>query len=346
MKYLSFFGSAAAIALGLVACGGSGDDGDLFAPTNTGGTAGSDANAGGSSAGTAGAGTGGTGQFLGGGGTAGAAGASAGSGGTGTAGTGNGGTGGTGTAGTGGTGTAGTGTGGTAGSSGSGTAGSAGFVCALDPPSSGLSDVGWCVQTGAPGYPCNPVTNQGCGAGQACDFDGKAFKCFGGSNTVQACGACDSSAGPFCAPGYTCWGGHQQCTHYCCANSDCGSGGFCVKQKPSSVGICQAKNGMQLADFSPGTGGSGTGGSGTGGSGAGGAGPGGKGGTGGTAGKGGTGGSGGATTCAHSPCVEGAALSEACDPCVQLACAFSPACCSSKWDATCVSTATSFCTCN
>jgi hypothetical protein len=48
--------------------------------------------------------------------------------------------------------------------------------------------------------------------------------------------------------------------------------------------------------------------------------------------------------CAHSPCVSGGPLSTSCtDQCVMFVCTFSATCCSSSWDATCVSLYTQLC---
>jgi vibriolysin len=55
----------------------------------------------------------------------------------------------------------------------------------------------------------------------------------------------------------------------------------------------------------------------------------------------GGGGGGGGTTCAHNKCVTGAALASACDPIVTKVCASDNYCCTSAWDAKCVSEVTS-----
>lgn len=205
--------------------------------------------------------------------------------------------------------------------------------CAIDPvipPTNGA-----CVQTGAPGYQCNPITNSPCAAGEACDFDGTKFVCFPGSNTQTACGACSTSQGPFCVGGFTCEGGKGVCTHYCCANADCAPGTSCVMQPPTVLGICQAASTSELSAFQPGSGG--TGGGGYGGSGGYG------GGYGGSSGQGGSGG--GTTACAHGPCQVGVPLDMNCDTCVQMLCMFQGSCCSTTWDASCVSLAQQLCAC-
>jgi hypothetical protein len=48
-------------------------------------------------------------------------------------------------------------------------------------------------------------------------------------------------------------------------------------------------------------------------------------------------------SCAHSKCATGAALASSCDPCVTSICAQTPSCCTSGWDASCVSKVASVC---
>lgn len=70
---------------------------------------------------------------------------------------------------------------------------------------------------------CNPVSNEGCLPGEACDFSIKGtFMCFEPPNDVALCGTCDSNNGPFCMGGLTCEGG--SCVKYCCGDGDCGTG--------------------------------------------------------------------------------------------------------------------------
>lgn len=58
---------------------------------------------------------------------------------------------------------------------------------------------------------CNPMTNEGCAAGDACDFGGDddpefepVVGCFGGDNTQGPGETCDAALGPFCIPGFHC----------------------------------------------------------------------------------------------------------------------------------------------
>ena len=58
---------------------------------------------------------------------------------------------------------------------------------------------------------CNPLTNEGCSAGDACDFGGDGdpefepvVGCFGGDNTQGPGETCDAALGPFCIPGFHC----------------------------------------------------------------------------------------------------------------------------------------------
>lgn len=99
------------------------------------------------------------------------------------------------------------------------------LVCSGIPP--GLTGACFAAE------PCNPVTNKGCNAaiGEACDFDGMKFKCFGPppANTVPLCGACDVDAcktGMFCLP-TTVSGNAPKCVSYCCTDADCGPTGTC-----------------------------------------------------------------------------------------------------------------------
>lgn len=57
---------------------------------------------------------------------------------------------------------------------------------------------------------CNPLTNAGCAAGDACDFgEGDSefepvLGCFGGDNTQGPGESCDNALGPWCVPGFHC----------------------------------------------------------------------------------------------------------------------------------------------
>ena len=57
---------------------------------------------------------------------------------------------------------------------------------------------------------CNALTDEGCAAGEACDYasgntDAKpAVSCFGGSNTQAVGESCDNALGPWCQPGLHC----------------------------------------------------------------------------------------------------------------------------------------------
>ncbi len=84
---------------------------------------------------------------------------------------------------------------------------------------------------------CNPISNEGCSGGDACDFnEAGVFTCFPPDNVEPVCAKCDSS-GPYCAPGLACL--ESTCMVYCCDDADCG-GGTC--DKPSigagQLGVC------------------------------------------------------------------------------------------------------------
>ena len=206
----------AVLSLLLMACGDDGDGAGLFAPAAAGGgmfdgSAEVTAARAGAEPGARGrGGASGSGGIAG---SSGAAGAAAGWGGA-----------------------AGTGWAGSGGATG-GSGGGGPYVCIADPASAPSG--GSCVSTSLVGYSCNPVTNGGCDVsqGQACDYYNNQFQCLGGSNVTPACAACDNTNGPFCMPAFTCANGRNQCTRYCCNDSDCGAGTWCVKQPPTTVGI-------------------------------------------------------------------------------------------------------------
>jgi hypothetical protein len=126
---------------------------------------------------------------------------------------------------------------------------------------------------------CDPFTNAGCAAGEACDVGVDSDQalhlvCYPPPNTQALGAACNAQSGPFCQAGGVCTGSPGICVPFCCNDSDCSAGTSCAPIDPSvgTLGGCMAA----------GTGGSG-GSSGTGG----------VGGTGGTSASGGSGGSGG-----------------------------------------------------
>ncbi len=152
--------------------------------------------------------------------------------------------------------------------------------------------------------------------------------------------ACDPSAAKPCPDGYFCNQG------YC----DDGSGGT-----PPGTGGNGGSGGsggdQDMAMSQGGSGGGGGGGSGGGG--------------GGSGGSGGSGGGGGSqdmaqpgqdlaqpadmaqgSSCAHDECTAGVALTKSCSTCAGQVCASGadPYCCSTKWDATCVSEVNLYCT--
>jgi len=138
-------------------------------------------------------------------------------------------------------------------------------------------------------YQCNPVTNEPCGTGEACDFAGEqGFQCYpaGDGNTEEACDACDANGGPYCIGSFTCV--ESACARFCCTDEDCGPSLNCELLQNLPFGLCTGVVGT-------GAGGSGGAGGAGGNGGAGGAGgSGGAGGAGGSGGAGGAGGSGGA----------------------------------------------------
>lgn len=108
---------------------------------------------------------------------------------------------------------------------------------------------GACALTGGvlpPQFACNPVTNEGCNANEACDISGMTgFACYT-DNTANLCQPCDQQdpSGPFCTEGTTCFRPDGtmslgSCARYCCDDGDCG-GGTCVKTAAGSAWFVQA----------------------------------------------------------------------------------------------------------
>lgn len=104
---------------------------------------------------------------------------------------------------------------------------------------------GSCITVDAnAGIECNPVTNAGCdtAAGEACDFSADGFTCYPAPNDAALCGACDQSAGPYCAGGMTCPG--DKCAKFCCNDGDCGANGKCdTTLTGMDVGLCVVSDG-------------------------------------------------------------------------------------------------------
>lgn len=87
---------------------------------------------------------------------------------------------------------------------------------------------------------CNPVTNEGCPAdGSVCDFSSGGFTCYPPPNDAGLCQACDNTNNIFCGAGLTC--ANNQCVHFCCADSDCGTGGCDFSfSNGAGYGLCVA----------------------------------------------------------------------------------------------------------
>ncbi len=88
------------------------------------------------------------------------------------------------------------------------------------------ADAGWfsstCVAPGSVMVQCNPMTNEGCGAGKACDMAENAgeygFVCFP-DGTVDEGASCNGVSGPYCKATLHC--GTTTCTKFCCTSADC-----------------------------------------------------------------------------------------------------------------------------
>jgi hypothetical protein len=132
-------------------------------------------------------------------------------------------------------------------SGGSGGAASIAVQCAgvaANPPSNGT-----CVQVGG-AIECNPVTNAGCAANEACDSNGNGYECYPATAPDnKTCGQ-DCGNGPglgFCAGKLSCVdvGGANagKCGRYCCTDADCGASGKCDANlaNPGTLCVCVAK---------------------------------------------------------------------------------------------------------
>jgi hypothetical protein len=90
------------------------------------------------------------------------------------------------------------------------------------------------------GHDCNPVTNDGCMAGETCDLNGN-FKCAAlAGGEAALCGACDNANSQYCGLGMTCdsYGDTGKCFRYCCTDADCGTGNTCIAYGALYVGVC------------------------------------------------------------------------------------------------------------
>ena len=94
------------------------------------------------------------------------------------------------------------------------------------------------------GQDCNPLNNDGCVAGEICDFGGDYFKCYPVvGNEVGLCEECTYEAGgPACEAGFTCDADFQEvgtCYKFCCVDEDCGTNGACVSYGYlTNIGVC------------------------------------------------------------------------------------------------------------
>lgn len=94
------------------------------------------------------------------------------------------------------------------------------------------------------GHDCDPFTNDGCMAGELCDFNGGYFTCYPVEGTEgEVCAACDNINGPHCLLGSTCDSNNDvgKCSRFCCTDADCGTGGACVALGiggVTNIGVC------------------------------------------------------------------------------------------------------------
>jgi hypothetical protein len=90
---------------------------------------------------------------------------------------------------------------------------------------------------------CNPVTNEGCGAGEVCDLSVGGYRCYPPAGSARMCEACVRHG---CGVGTTCIGfgppgPDPECWKFCCTDADCGEAGFCNKAITSqTIGIFSA----------------------------------------------------------------------------------------------------------
>ncbi len=123
-----------------------------------------------------------------------------------------------------------------------------------------MTDPGFCaVANDTITFACNPVSNEGCTATQACDvFGSMDFSCYD-NNTAGAGEACNQQNGPYCKTNLTCFkpdpnaadgtGTLASCARYCCTDAQCAAagGGTCTKtlnggawfKQSPDIGVCQ-----------------------------------------------------------------------------------------------------------
>jgi hypothetical protein len=103
------------------------------------------------------------------------------------------------------------------------------------PPSGGSCVTVVAANDAGTGIQCNPVTNAGCSAGEACDVSRDSnqsligFICYPGPNPEGICAICPNGSNDAgeCAAGGTCLLSDPaiaQCARYCCTDADCGEG--------------------------------------------------------------------------------------------------------------------------
>ncbi len=135
---------------------------------------------------------------------------------------------------------------GTAGSGGFGaTAGSGGFGATAGSGGTAGSPTLPAGCWNGPPPACNPLTNGGCGTGEACDVGVDSNQqaqlvCFPPPNPAGLGQPCDIQAGPYCMGGSVCTGAPGTCIPFCCANSDCGANEVCSPLDPGlgTLGGC------------------------------------------------------------------------------------------------------------
>ena len=97
---------------------------------------------------------------------------------------------------------------------------------------------------------CDPISGSPCNvaAGDICEHSAAlgGFKCYSGLPLAGPGAFCDNETA-FCGLGTTCDNFTQQCTHYCCVDSDCAHGACTPgvdKDGSAEVGVCVGEYGL------------------------------------------------------------------------------------------------------
>jgi hypothetical protein len=87
---------------------------------------------------------------------------------------------------------------------------------------------------------CNPVTNEPCPSGYACDLSVSSFQCFPPPNSAGPNEPCNTTLGPYCTGGFKCSPLTHVCEQWCCRDEDCLAGSCeAVPTFGGTLGTCK-----------------------------------------------------------------------------------------------------------